>query len=218
MTRFSIVGVDIPSLIIKYYPHAVETDFLESQQDELYGTAIELTNEVSRLSEKNHYKYHLFYDPYRIPNKFWLTQNPEFDASPKRCHWDHHEFSTKSIGCPLDYDSRTKSFSIEKCFCSFSCALAYINHKCIFDKRYECSKTLLCQMFMKYNRLSLKDISDYKIPVAPPIDVIDTYQGHLTIKEYRKSFGKILYYPIVNTINTSYRSLVYKEKINELNL
>ena len=141
----------------------------------------------------------------------------------KPCRHCHHPFSTHPIGCPVKYnpeisdkndirykrikevfdvyninDITTDFFETEHLFCSWPCVKAYIMESLSSHPnslKYSESLSYLTLMYKKVHDLENKDIN---IPVAPPIEVIDTYGGHLAIDEYRSSFGVITYN---NTIN-----------------
>ena len=141
----------------------------------------------------------------------------------KPCRYCHHCFNTHPIGCPVRYNpdiidknsdeykrvidflnkynfntESTDFFETEHLFCSWPCVKAYILNMLStnsMSQKYTESLSYLTLMYKKVNDLK-GDI--YKIPVAPPIDILEAYGGHLTIDEYRSSFGTIDYKSTVN--------------------
>lgn len=128
----------------------------------------------------------------------------------KPCWWCRHTFATKVLGCPIKYNpcklnsvERTRVeqkfrksklpttsfdfFETEGIFCSFPCIKAYIlSHN--LNSRYKESSTLLSLLYLKLTGSSIS-----YIPPAPSWKVLIEYGGHLNIKEYRATFGKLEY-------------------------
>ena len=84
-------------------------------------------------------------------------------------------------------------FETEHMFCSLPCVKSYIlgclsnNNKAY---KYKKSLSYLTLLYKKmYDVLIIPSI----IPKAGPIEVLEAYGGHLTIKEYRASFGLLNY-------------------------
>jgi hypothetical protein len=90
-------------------------------------------------------------------------------------------------------------FETEKAFCSFPCVKSYIL-ECLSNNsksyRYQKSLSYLTLLYKKLYDVSILPVD---IPKAPPIDVLETYGGHLTISEYRESFGVVKYTDTHNT-------------------
>lgn len=84
-------------------------------------------------------------------------------------------------------------FETEKSFCSFPCVKSYIL-ECLSNnsKAYRYQKSL-SYLTLLYKKLYDVNILSLDIPIAPPIDILDTYGGHLTINEYRETFGVLKY-------------------------
>ena len=156
-----------------------------------------------------------FLDPHKVEQKMWIhmfdegqnTILPRFTKKP--CWWCRHSFSWHPVGCPLSYSPHISSgekkkiieermkelnlsadtndfFSTEGIFCSFPCVQAYIVSK-KYNTRYKKSATLLTLLYLK---IFGKIIS---IPAAPTWKIIDTALGHLSIEEYRETYGKLRY-------------------------
>jgi len=142
----------------------------------------------------------------------------------KPCRYCHHSFSSHPIGCPVKYNSEnldktdikykrsvdffkryninngsTDFFETEHLFCSWPCVKSYILNVLSSNPsslKYMESLSYLTLMYKKVHGIKDKNVD---IPAAPPIEVIESYGGHLTIDEYRKSFGIIDYNTTVNT-------------------
>lgn len=190
--------------------------FIPGTDDELERD-IPITELLHEKSKRGFY----FLDTRKSPNKFWgimidITANGPLPGSTKApCWWCRHSFQTRPIGCPLKYNGHRNSgvekerfdekavaanidcstndfFETEGCFCSFPCCKAYI-----LDQRssvkYKESAALLTLLFFKLFGV----ISDF--PCAPTWKILKEYGGHLTITEFRATFGKIEYLETVNT-------------------
>ena len=128
----------------------------------------------------------------------------------KPCWWCRHTFATKVLGCPIKYNpcklnsvERTRVeqkfrksklsttaldfFETEGMFCSFPCVKAYILSQNL-NSRYKESTTLLSLLYIKLTGSTITHI-----PPSPSWKVLVEYGGHLTIKEYRATFGKLEY-------------------------
>lgn len=147
----------------------------------------------------------------------------------KMCWWDHHSFSTAPIGCPLKYFSDQTSaldkerfhekftsagvefdtidfFQTEGYFCSFPCVKAYILTQ-RSNVKYKDSLTLLSLMYTIFHRIPAKAPTEVKssvidqisFSVAPSWKILSDHGGHLTIEEYRASFGILEFQETVNT-------------------
>lgn len=185
--------------------------------DDVADRDIPITELLHEKSKRGFY----FLDTRKTPNKFWgimidITANGPLPAAIKApCWWCRHTFQTRPIGCPLRYnahritgvekerfdekavaaniDSTTNDFfETEGCFCSFPCCKAFI-----LDQRgsvkYKESAALLTLLFFKLFGVA----PDF--PCAPSWKILKEYGGHLSILEFRATFGKIEYLETVNT-------------------
>jgi hypothetical protein len=174
------------------------------------------------LYEKSKRSYY-FLDNRKKKIKMWrimydfTTYGPLPSSTTKPCWWCRHTFQTSPIGCPMKYnphkvsgvekdryDQKMKEVGLSSCddqndffettgiFCSFPCCKAYI-----FDQKnslkYNESSTLLSLLFHK---LSGKPPN---FPKAPLWKTLKDYGGHLSIFEFRETFGRIEYSPSINT-------------------
>ena len=171
------------------------------------------------LYEKSKRVYY-FLDPHKIQTKYWgnmidVTINGPLPSSTnKPCWWDRHVFTTTPIGCPLRYHPNKKDglekerfeknmksaninvdsnnfFETEGYFCSFPCCHAYILSQ-RNSVKYKDSAVLLSRMFEIFHGIK----ANY--PTAPSWKILKEYGGHLTVQEYRATFGKLEYVSTVN--------------------
>lgn len=84
-------------------------------------------------------------------------------------------------------------FETEKMFCSLPCVKSYILG-CLSNssKAYKYKKSLSYLTLMYKKIYGIEGIPSI-IPKAGPIDTLEAYGGHLSIEEYRASFGLIQY-------------------------
>lgn len=134
------------------------------------------------------------------------------------CKWCKDIFVTCPLGIPIHYWSKRSNSSdraavIKKCralnieieeedfnffetegiFCSFPCAKAYILNK-KSNPRYKNSLTNLTLLFKKiYDEIE-------PIPIASDWEHIDRWGGHLTIEQFRSSFGRMVYEKTINVM------------------
>lgn len=175
---------------------------------------------IDLLHEKSRKAYY-FLDSRKIQVKYWgvmldVTANGSLPSSTnKPCWWCRNPFKNSPIGCPLVYHShkaggidkerfeeklkaagipadKNDFFETEGYFCSSPCCKAYILSQ-KNDVKYKDSSALLSLLIsILYKR---RDI----IPAAPSWKLLKEYGGHLTIQEFRSSFGKLEYQETVNT-------------------
>jgi len=118
--------------------------------------------------------------------------------SPYRCYNCHNTFKNKPFFLPVDYCPKTNRYKVTGNYCSPNCVKAYaMNHKIYCNKSY-----LVAQMYKKLFGM------DYKISVAPPIQLLKEYGGPMTIDEYRHSF--------YTDKNYSLKNLNYKIVLDEI--
>ncbi len=141
--------------------------------------------------------------------------------SDKPCRNCHHTYSTCPIGCPIQYyphivedsprkiqiqtflrennfqSQLTDYFVTEHMFCTLPCVRAYI-FSCLsknpMSRKYGDSLSYLLLMFKKLN--NIEGIPE-NIPIAPMIETLVNYNGHLKIDEYR-NLNDVLHYFTIN--------------------
>jgi len=107
----------------------------------------------------------------------WIKQ------SNLKCWFCHLNFNITPIFIPKLIDKNNDELSIHTkgCFCSFSCAMAYINlhNHNLCEKINEKQKLLLLYKIF-YNQI-IDDIKE-----SPPVNMLECYGGKMTIEKYRE--------------------------------
>jgi len=181
-----------------------------------------------------------FIDPHKNVTKYLINMVDVHDYgslpiyTSKPCWWCRHSFNTCPIGLPIEYYPHEPSshkkiareaaltkanlsldmndfFITDGLFCSFPCCKAF-NKDCRDEIKYQGSLTLLLLLYSKLtNRTVLT------IPEAPHWKLLKAYGGHLTIEEFRQTFGKLEYIQTPN-IKRPYMytcsSIVQEQSIN----
>jgi hypothetical protein len=105
-----------------------------------------------------------------------------------RCWWDHHEFQGDTYGCPVAYDHKTNTFTMEGMFCSDACAAAWGSRNDLSNtmlNKINQAQSLLRVAKLKHSKQKLTVNSMY-IPVAGSYLTIDSYGGPFTIEQFRR--------------------------------
>lgn len=183
---------------------------------------------ISEIMHDRSKRAHYFLDPRKIRQKNWgvmidVTENgPLPNSTGKPCWWCRHSFHSMPIGCPLRYHPPTTSgqsisikelrgrfeeklakanftigkndlFETEGYFCSFCCCKAFI----LSQRGMVKYKESLALLSLLYQILYGKKPT---FPTASTWKVLKEYGGHLTIDEYRASFGQLEYEETVNVV------------------
>ena len=157
-----------------------------------------------------------FIDPHKNVTKYLvgMVNVHDYGSLPiytsKPCWWCRYSFTTCPIGLPIEYYPHESSsrkqiareaaltkanlslemndfFVTDGLFCSFPCCKAYYND-CRGDLKYRESLPLLLLLYSK-----LTNRTTQTIPEAPHWKLLKAYGGHLTIDEFRQTFGKLEY-------------------------
>jgi len=224
----SLDGISATQIILAHYAYGStrkrkpvvinqeDTDSLPQtiiDNDEIDILRSDLMHEKSRRS-------YYFLDVRKNQIKLWpnmidVVSNGALPTTTiKSCWWCRHTFTTRPIGCPIRYHPHkshgverqrveekfknadipltdTDFFETEGYFCSFPCCKAYIIDKG-FNAKYKESISSLSLLFkILYGKL-------IDIPVAPSWKILKEYGGHLTIQEYRSTFGRLEYEETIN--------------------
>jgi hypothetical protein len=92
-----------------------------------------------------------------------------------RCMYCHHGFNNKPYFLPYDYSATLSRYKVTGNFCSPNCVKSYAMNSTIFkNKMY-----LVGQMYRSLFS------ADYRIKLAPPINVLKCYGGTLDIEQFR---------------------------------
>lgn len=95
------------------------------------------------------------------------------------CWWDTHPFEGVPIPYPKDYSRNLKKFFVRGCFCSFNCALAYLQS--VNPRR----TSLLNYFYFLWT--GKRD----PIKAAPPRETLRIFGGVLTIEQFRRNFTEM---------------------------
>lgn len=94
------------------------------------------------------------------------------------CWWCCHQFDSRPLAIPIQYDSIKDKFLLMGVFCSFSCCKAYTLSSQIYNKPIITSniKIMAKRMGINYNE---------RIVPAPPRQILKVFGGDLTIEQFR---------------------------------
>lgn len=179
---------------------------------------------ISELLHEKSKRASYYIDPRKMQHKLWgvmidVTENGSLPISTsKSCWWCRSPFHSLPIGCPLKYSSPTTTspidrqrmadkltaanfpptpiekldfFETEGYFCSFPCCKAYIISQRSSIK-YKDSAALLGLLYTTIYG------SKASFPTAPSWKILKEYGGHLTIQEFRMTFGQLEYNETIN--------------------
>jgi hypothetical protein len=116
------------------------------------------------------------------------------DTWDKACMWDHHNFTSKPVGCPVRFDDRRNIVHLHGKFCSWNCALSW-------GKVYLPSTTqsfvnmwinMIVRRIVVNNNKRTKDnrIDPAQVQVVPAADwiLLDRFSANgMTIDEFRSA-------------------------------
>lgn len=194
-------------------------------QSLISNNLVNSSNSVITIPEK---RVVYFLDSKKNKIKLWPTMIditndiilPLYTNNP--CRFCHRTYTTNPLGCPIKYyphssnnESKIKQietflnkhnlsskstdyFETEQMFCRLSCVKSYI-YDCIsknpMSYKYCNSLSYLTLMFKKIN--DIQGIPQ-NIPLSPPIEVLESYGGHLSIDAYHKSIETVQYEVTIN--------------------
>lgn len=100
------------------------------------------------------------------------------------CWWCCHTFDNHPIGIPVNHDEKKNIFKVIGCFCTFSCALAYLETDANLKTRFPVQKFELLHL---YNQLigTTERIDRELLKPAPDRITLKAFGGHLSIEEFR---------------------------------
>lgn len=118
-----------------------------------------------------------------------------------KCRWDGHQFT--NLPCFLVELYHKENYYIRGCFCSFNCALAY-NLYYLRDSKIYTRKSLTFQLYREMHGLSADADIDIKEAPREPHELLEGYDGEMTIETFRRTFTMlykeyILYMPPIKT-------------------
>jgi len=162
----------------------IEPGRLYKMKKEDFGSYFVLYGSSKRLTVKAQYnnKNNSSYELVKSVEREYNPKVPELNDGSYVCWWDGHPFVGPVI--PMPKDHKRDSFKVKGCFCSYNCALAYIE---AFEQsavnRY---KSLLSYFYKKMSG----DNSYPNILPAGPLELLRVRGGSMEIDEYRQSFRK----------------------------
>lgn len=198
----------------------------EGYVDHIIQDSITITTNLSDILKESSTNYTIFNDIRKNPIKGWPTlidsTNKEFNYNKLtkiKCWWCKNSFDNYPLGIPLKLKNNLQSsntkcdtilhLQVEGVVCSFCCGKSYIVDTTtkIYGSRYKDSLSLLNWLF------NISKQNSIEIPFAPHWNLLQDFGGHLTINEFRASFGKIKYIPTPNILQTNH-SILYCEQIS----
>ena len=219
---FTLKDIDAKSIIDEYlHPQPPSKT---KRSGKISETLIRIENdsemELAKILHEKSNRASYFVDFHKNQVKVWNIMYDEHNGAilpfytAKNCWWDRHPFTSSPIGCPLRYSKKIDDenicskiseffkehnitsevndiFETEGTFCSFPCVQAFILDES-HSSRYKNSSSLLTLLFYKmYGEIK-------SVPIAPPWKQLVDYGGHLTIEEFRSTFGRVIYSELPN--------------------
>lgn len=148
-----------------------------------------------------------------IKNNFRGIKDRDYPRTTDiRCWWCTYNFTTVPCGIPFNYIEG--HYEVYGCFCSFNCALAYLNQG-KFDKKNE----KLAYLYLMYRKIFGKEPI---INPSPPKEILTEYGGNMTIEEYRElcndtSITKNIVLPPITGIHAEIDTRNFEESIDHMN-
>jgi len=218
-TVFTLKSLDLKGLLSFYLEKDDNSGYITLLEDEFPSENRVRTRRRGRKPVE-------FKDIHKKVIKYWpnMVDNSQNSILPQyttqRCHMCHNTFTSRVLGCPIDYKIQdenslekdyiknyfsslnftltegTDYFITEGVFCSCNCVKEYILMKLSIhgSAKYYNSLTLLTLMKKKI-------FGEEKFVFTPCMNRIKTlkdYGGHLTIKEYRSVPDYQVYLDTVN--------------------
>lgn len=157
----------------------VNVKYLKKELKKKCATIKKLQDEISAKSEfcAESTAVQKMMNTKRLSTKL-VTINSEFPITEKTkvaCWWCTHNFDTPPCYIPEKYYK--EKYHVFGCFCSYSCALAYI----LKDDEYK-MPTRRSLVKMLYAELYE---TDQPLCASPPKEILKKFGGPLTIEEYR---------------------------------
>jgi len=210
---FLLPGIDPKALIELHYPSQGHVEIRETPVEADSFSIVDLLHEKKRAKG-----VYYFFDSHKYKIKNWINMwdmhrnqaLPRYTVKP--CWWCREQFTWHPLGCPIRYNPHVPTgekkdafeqkmresnlpcdtndfFETEGVFCSFPCVKAYIVDMCQKNSggRYQDSCTYLTLLYYKLYGTVIS------IPEAGTWKVLEPWGGHLTVDEFRQTFGKLTY-------------------------
>lgn len=175
-----------PHNSMEQYEHFDNNEIVENTPQIWYGKENIITNNT--IYERKISNTMIQYS-YENVHKQWPIKTSYL------CFWCCHKFDNRPHFIPKKYEKDI--FHVYGNFCSFNCALAFINAQ---KKQHSMDAELLHFLYRKiYN-------SNIEIKPAPPKEILIDFGGNVTIEEFRSNFNNnleydIIYPPIISMIS-----------------
>lgn len=178
---------------------------------------VEIETSITDILKESSMAYTLFTDIRKNNIKSWpiliseqnskennLFNKLSFDYNKPtkiKCWWCKNSFDSFPLGIPIKKEKNI--IFMEGVICSFPCAKSYIKN--CEGLRYKDSMTILNYLYDIFKK-SQNPINYVftEIPDAPHWNQLKEFGGHLTIEEFRSTFGKIKYTKTSNILLVSY--------------
>jgi len=156
---------------------------------QLFLTGINYTDVRCSASITQHVQRNSLFHPHRQNGRL-----PEAFTKPcgLACWHCVHSFSTPPIPVPKDYDAAEGTYHVFGCFCSLSCAKAYLLETPTFNTGL---------MVMLLSKMGREIYNEGDIRAAPPRLSLDIFGGPYPIDVFRKQQNEVLVHvpPFVST-------------------
>ena len=205
--------------ILKHQSSMAYTLFTDIRKNNIKSWPILISDDESKDSPKESHKSDHKNDSLKEPNLFNKKSFDYNKLTKIKCWWCKNSFDTLPLGCPIRKDEN--KILMEGVMCSFPCVKTYIKNIGCEGIRYKDSMSILnylYDIFKENSSFSKSDIfkennkiDNELIPDAPHWNLLKEFGGHLSIEEFRSTFGKIKYTKTSNILLVSY-PLLYTER------
>ena len=100
----------------------------------------------------------------------------EYRCTSLRCWHDSHTFEGAVVPAPKSFDAKERRFVVYGCFCSLSCAKAFLLEKDSFDTPAQ---------LVLLERMALEVYGVQNVVASPPRLTLDVYGGPYSIERFR---------------------------------
>lgn len=185
------VGITQPPRNTSKHPLPSSCELKRSSlgRTQLFLTGINYTDVRCSASITQHVQRNSLFHPHRQNGRL-----PEAFTKPcgLACWHCVHSFSTPPIPVPKDYDAAEGTYHVFGCFCSLSCAKAYLLETPTFNTGL---------MVMLLSKMGREIYNEGDIRAAPPRLSLDIFGGPYPIDVFRKQQNEVLVHvpPFVST-------------------
>ena len=134
---------------------------------------------ISEENERATYIKHRCWGPRQLSCNTHTQEINWPEYTETRCCYHHYPINGPPIPMAIKYKKKTNLFIVEKAFCCPSCLLSHIVKE--FQGSYNFSTLLEMNMMMLRTVFGVKG----NVYMAPDVQTLEGYGGHLTDSEYR---------------------------------